>query len=122
MKLTVHPEHYAICRLHPDDPLPIWVRGNFISMTRTPKELSIVCPQHYVPKDIQHEGPWRILEVEGPLAFSMVGVLATLTQTLAQADLSLFTISTFDTDYLLVKEEKLELAKKALLQDGHFIQ
>ncbi len=122
MNLTVWDERYAICRLAPALAIPPWAQGNFVSITYTKHELSIVCLEQHVPKDIHHEGSWRILEVEGPMDLSIVGVLASLTQSLAQAGINLFALSTFDTDYLLVKEDKLEAAKQALTQAGHTIK
>ncbi len=119
MNLTTHQDRYAICRLNPDAPFPDWARGTFVSLSRTPDELSIVCQQDTVPSNVQHEGDWRILQVEGPMDLSIVGVLASLTQPLAQAGLNLFAVSTFYTDYLLVKAEKYEAAKGALEQAGH---
>ena len=121
MTLTVWGEHYAICRLEPASSIPVWPKGHFVSITYTQQELSIVCLEQHVPKEIHHEGRWRILEVEGPMDLSIVGVLASLTQPLAKAGINLFAISTFDTDYLLVKEDKLEAAKQALTQAGHNI-
>ena len=75
-----------------------------------------------MPTSIRFEGQWRVLEVEGPMDLSIVGVLASLTQPLAEASINLFAISTFDTDYLLVKEDKLEAAKQTLIQAGHNIK
>jgi hypothetical protein len=121
MNLRLLPEVYAICRLQADAMLPGWATGAFVSITRTPHELSVVCPEQCVPKDVRHEGSWRILEVEGPMDLSLVGVLASLTQTLAKANINLFALSTFDTDYLMVKVDRLEDTKDALLAAGHSI-
>ena len=110
----------AVCRLGPDDPLPDWaLAGDFLSITRTTDELSIVCSQEAVPPDARCEKGWRCLRVEGPLEFSEIGVLASLTSVLAAAGVSLLALSTFDTDYLLVKEEKLVLAIDSLRAAGH---
>lgn len=119
MNLILLQDAYAICRLEPTASIPTWAKGNFISITYTPKELSIVCRQDSIPQHIRHEANWRILEVEGPMDLSLVGVMARLTQPLAKAGVNVFVISTFDTDYILVKDEKLESAVTALQQEGH---
>ncbi|MFL6275868.1 MAG: ACT domain-containing protein [Blastocatellia bacterium] len=121
-KLTLLPDKLAICRLSPDAAIPRWALGSdFYSITRTADELSIVCHQTDIPDDVQSEGDWRCLKVHGPLAFSMVGVMASLTAPLAAAGISIFVISTFDTDYLLVKQAHLESAIAALSTAGHSI-
>jgi uncharacterized protein len=122
MNLKTHQEGYAICRLNPDEPFPDWAQGKFISLSRTRDELSVVCQQDTVPHAVKHERDWCILQVEGPMDLSLVGVLASLTQPLAKAGINLFAISTFDTDYLLVKAEKYEAAKTALEQAGHHVR
>ncbi len=119
MNLKAHQERYAICRLNAAAPLPEWAKGKFVSLSRTQDELSVVCQQNDVPRDVQHEKDWCVFQVEGPMDLSIVGVLASLTQPLAEAGINLFAISTFDTDYLLVKAEKLAAAKGALEQAGH---
>ena len=119
LTLSILPGVYTICRLAPDSPLPDWANGGFISITRTVDELSIVCPQVNVPEGVKHEGGWRCMKVEGPLELSLIGILASLTTALAQANINVFAISTFDTDYLLVKEERLEEAVRALGETGH---
>jgi putative intracellular protease/amidase len=120
--LTVLEDAYAICRLDRDAPIPAWASaGRFISFSRTPDELSIVCPQDRVAKGIQCVRDWRCLRVVGPIDLSEVGVLAALLTPLAEAGVSVFTVSTFDTDYLLVKAENLPRALDALRQHGHVI-
>jgi uncharacterized protein len=119
MNLSTHPERYAICRLNHDAPYPEWAKGKFVSLSRTQDELSVVCEQDNVPGDVKHEGDWRVLQVAGPMDLSIIGVLASLTKPLADAGINLFAISTFDTDYLLVKAENYEAAKGALERAGH---
>lgn len=121
LTLAVLPELFAVCRLDPATPVPAWAVGSFFSITRTATELSIVCPQAVFPAGVQVEGDWRCLEVIGPLDFSLIGVLASLTTALAEARVSLFAISTFDTDYLLVKSAALERAIAALQRAGHSV-
>jgi hypothetical protein len=120
LHLTVQAGILAVCRLAPDAPLPSWsVHGPLISITRTADELSIVCLEESVPEDITSERGWRCLKVEGPLDFALTGILADLAGTLASAGISIFAISTFDTDYLLVKGKALQAAIDALEADGH---
>jgi len=113
----------AICRLDGDAALPPWATaGPLFSITRTPEELSIVCCQDVVPEGTPCERGWRCLRVAGTMPFSAVGVLASLTAPLAEAGVSLFAISTFDTDYLLVKEADFDKAIAALEKAGHSIK
>src|SRR5206468_8549222 len=86
----------------------------FVSVTRTPDELSIVCPDEAVPPDVEVESGWRALKVPGPIPFDQVGVLAALATPLAAAGISTFAVSTYDTDYVLVREPDLERALAAL--------
>ena len=116
------PGSYAICRWGPRDSLPPWVkRGEFFSVTRTPAELSAVCDAAVVPSGVKAEGPWRALAVRGPLDFNITGVLAALAAPLATAGISIFAVSTFDTDYLLVRDHELDRAVRALREAGHTI-
>jgi hypothetical protein len=93
--------------------------GDFYSITRTKKELSLVCSQEFVPVGVQCEKGWRCILVSGSLDFSLTGILASLTNSLAEAGISVFAISTFDTDYLLVKADNLKRAVLKLEEAGH---
>jgi len=109
--------------LAPDAHLPAWAeRGSFYSVTRTRDELSIIVEEAHVPAGTQSQSGWRVLRVHGPFVLSEVGVLASLTMPLADARVSVFVVSTFDTDYLLVTEEQLASAIVALGRAGHSIQ
>jgi hypothetical protein len=120
--LSVLPANLAIVRLSADATLPPWAtQGAFFSVTRTSDELSIVCAARQVPPGITAETGWRALKVAGPFALSEVGVLAALAAPLAKSNVSLFVISTFDTDYLLVGETQLPAAIAALRDAGHRI-
>jgi hypothetical protein len=112
-------DQYTICRLDAAAQVPAWAKGAFVSVSRSDEELSVVCPQVNVPAQIPSERDWRCLRVEGPLNMSMVGVIASLTSLLATAKISVFVISTFDTDYLLVKEDDLDTAMESFLLAGH---
>jgi hypothetical protein len=122
LTLSLLPETFAVCRLAPDVPLPDWAAGEFVSITRTSDELSIVCAERNVPPSVRCERGWRCLKVAGPLDLSLIGILASLAVPLAEARIPLFAISTYDTDYVLVKEADLERAVETLLQAGHTMQ
>ena len=120
--LSLLPDTYAVCRLDADAPVPDWAtHGPFSSVTRTADELSVVCPEALVPAGVKMESGWKLLMVEGPLAFSLTGVLASLTDPLAREGVSVFALSTYDTDYLLVKNEQLDRAIRALGAEGYGI-
>ena len=122
LRLSVLEDRFAVCRLAPDREVPGWAtEAGFFSVTRTPGELSIVCPEQNVPNEVQFEGEWRAFRVEGPLDFSLVGVLDSLLEPLAEAEISVFAISTYDTDYVLVNEDQLDSAIATLRDNGHEI-
>ena len=109
------PEKTAVCRLEHGSDVPEWAfSGEFFSVTGTPDELSVVCPQDCVPGNIMAEKEWRVFKVRGPLDFSLVGIIRTVSKVLADSGVSLFAVSTYDTDYFLVKEDKLADAVTAL--------
>jgi len=121
--LSILPETFAICRLDRNAPVPDWaLKGRFFSITRSSEELSIVCPQTNVPAGTTCEKNWRCLKVEGPLDFSLTGVLASLVTPLAEAGIGIFVISTYETDYLMVKQECVERAVRVLRAAGHRVQ
>jgi hypothetical protein len=123
LTLTVMPERYAICRLDPQARIPEWLpEAHFVSIARTPDELSIVCPEAHVPGDVTAETNWRILKCEGPLDFSLPGIVASVAEPLADAGVPIFPIATYHTDYILVKEVHLETAIAALTTYGHAIR
>lgn len=117
MKLALLEGHFAVCRLAPDAALP----PRFFSATRTAEELSVVCLEEDAPPTARQESGWSCLRVEGPLDFALTGILASLAVPLAEAGVSIFAISTFDTDYLLVKTASLSTALEALRAAGHEI-
>jgi uncharacterized protein len=123
LTITMHPSLYAICRLQPAEAIPGWAAGTeFLSVTRTQKELSIVCEEKRVPPEIHAERNRRLLQIEGTLAFTLTGVLASVASPLADAEISIFAISTYDTDYILVANEDVERASKVLEEAGHKVQ
>jgi uncharacterized protein len=120
--LDLMPGSYAICRLRPDVSVPSWASGGaFLSITRTANELSIVCASDDVPADMQAERGYRGLAVRGPLDFSLVGIVAQLAGALAAAAISIFVVSTYDTDYLFVRGADFDRATAALRDAGHTV-
>jgi hypothetical protein len=111
----------AVCRLPGHAPVPEWATrpGTFFCATRSQDELSLVCESALIPEDVQRTGPCLAFKVEGPLAFSMVGVLTSLLVPLAEAHISVFVVSTFDTDYVLVRADQRIAATSALKSAGH---
>jgi uncharacterized protein len=123
-RLTLDLVHgsYAICRLGPGDALPQWVtQAEFFSVTRTPEELSAVCNVAAVPAGVKAEVSWSMFAVRGPLEFNLTGVLARLAVPLAAAEISIFAISTYDTDYVLVRNADVDRAVRALRAAGHHV-
>lgn len=113
----------AVCRLDATVGLPGWTAASaFVSVTRTVDELSIVCDAGCVPPGVRNERGWQALQVQGPLDFGAVGILAAITGPLAEAGISLFALSTFDTDYVLVREASLPAATAALRAAGHIVR
>lgn len=121
MRLSLLPGTLAVCRLAPDAAAPDWPRGAFVSVTRTPDELSVVCDEASVPASVQAERGWRAFQLHGPIPFEVTGVAAALTGALAADGISLFLISTYDTDWLLVKQAVVERAAAALRGAGYEI-
>lgn len=123
LTLTVLPDRLAVCRLDAGDPIPGWgTRGPLVSITRTREELSVACPEADVPGDVKAERGFVPLKLEGPFDFALTGILASVAGPLAEAGISLFAIATFDTDYVLVKTERLGDAMAALRAAGHVVR
>lgn len=121
-KLTLHTGRFAVCKLAAEAPLPAWVhQSSWLSITRSAEELSIICKQEYVPADVIAERDFRLLKLEGPLPFTAVGILADLARALANAEVPILAVSTYDTDYLLVRETHLKRATTALKAAGYTV-
>jgi len=121
--LTLLQNQLAVCRMEPDAPIPAWaLTGSIWSITRTHDELSLVCGQERIPAGIQSEPGWRALKGDGPLDFSLTGILAGLAGVLAVAEISIFAISTYDTDYVLVRSTSLQAAVAALRRAGYVVR
>ncbi len=112
-------EELALCRLDPDEAVPEWATGGFVATVKTPEELSVVCPAARVPPEAVASSGWRAFRVAGALDLSLTGVLAALLDPLEQAEIPIFAISSYDTDYVLVPSERVEAAREALVAAGH---
>jgi uncharacterized protein len=111
---------FAICRLPPDAPIPAWAQAvPFFAITRSAEELSIVCLAGKVPQDVRADSGWACFKLEGPFPFLQSGILVSFIGPLAQNGIPIFAISTFDTDYVLLKEEFVDAALSVLVQAGH---
>lgn len=120
LTLSLLPDTFAICRLDRRAEIPTWaLAGDFISITRTADELSIVCAERHVPEGVEREGGWRALRVDGPLDFSLPGILSAIAQPLARAAIPIFALSTYRRDYVMVRQSDLEKAVQALTLSGH---
>jgi len=116
LTLSILPEKLGICHFDKNSPIPSWAikENRFSAISKTRDELSIVCPQDKIPGGVLVERDWRAFKVEGPLGFVLTGIVASLSEPLAKAKISIFYISTYETDYLLVKEENLDRATEIL--------
>ena len=125
LALRVLPGELAVARLAPHASMPPWASlapgtpGEFRAVVRTAAELSIVCPDSGVPGDVQAERGWRALVVAGPLDLALTGILAGIAAALAAADVAIFALATYDTDYVLVRSARLENAVAALRAAGY---
>ncbi|MEG0295200.1 MAG: ACT domain-containing protein [Clostridium sp.] len=118
LKMSLLKETYGVCRLNSNETIPNWgINGEVYSITKTKDELSIVCEEENIPSDVKCERSWRVLKIEGPLDFSLVGILAKISTLMADNSISIFAISTYDTDYILIKEKDIEKAIEALQDD-----
>jgi hypothetical protein len=120
MRLTVVEGEFGVARLGPNDPAPDWaVQGAVSSITRTAEELSMVCAAEAIPAGVRAKRGWRCLRAVGRLDFSTTGILASISDPLAAAKISIFVISTYDTDYVLVPGQALATAVECLRAAGH---
>ncbi len=118
MKLEIIPGAFAVCKI--PDLTQIHFADDFFFLSRTDEELSLVCREHSVPENCTDvDSGWGMLRVIGPLDFSLTGILAGLSKTLADAKIGIFAVSTYNTDYILVKSDRLSDAKQALMAAGH---
>jgi len=120
-RFSLIPDALAIVRLQPDVSVPAWALepSTFCSVTRTGDELSVVCAEAQVPPGALAEPGWRAFKLHGPFPFTQVGVLVAFAAPLARDGISIFAVSTFDTDYVLVKASQIDRAVEALAAEGH---
>lgn len=119
VRLCASPWKLAVCKLT-GALLPDWAhQSRFLSYTKTADEYSLVCEAHIVPKEVKAEMGWDCLKIEGVLDFSLIGIIAGITSILAVEKISVFVISTHDTDYILIKEEKSQHAIQTLKSQGY---
>jgi hypothetical protein len=115
LRLKLLPNNYGICRFNPDFEIPEWAYSStFLSITKTVDEFSIVCEENLIPPRTKCEKNWRAFKIEGPFDFALTGILSSVLSPLANAEISIFAISTYDTDYVLVKTDNLEKALTTL--------
>lgn len=120
LKFQRLPEIFVVCRLPSDAPLPEWAwTSPFTSVTRTADELSIVCLADSLPPDVDAKDRWICFKLAGPFSFLEVGILASFIDPLAENGVPVFAVSTFDTDYVLIREEYAGAALGALQGAGH---
>lgn len=117
LTLTVEPGRWAVCRFAPGTDCRV-LQDDLFTVVWTPDETSVVCRYDAAPSAVPTQGPFVMLKVQGPLDFSLTGIMASLTRPLAEAGISIFAISTYDTDYLLIGEARLSDAVTALRAAG----
>jgi uncharacterized protein len=123
LTLSVLEGEYAVSRLEPDAPVPDWAwHGDLVSVSRTRDELSILCRSSSVPDGVRCEREWAALKLHGPFEFTLTGILVSVLEPLRIAQIGIFAVSTFDTDYVLVKHSGLERAIAALREAGHDVR
>jgi uncharacterized protein len=115
LKLVILAERLAVCRLDAGAPIPDWAGGeSFLSITRTRDELSVICEEHFVPSGVYASRGWRGFKIVGPLDLDLVGILVSVAVPLAQSNIGVLPVATYDTDYVLVRDRQLNDAIKAL--------
>ena len=124
MNLKIIPGDYSVCKLPSNSTIPMWaLESPFFTVSKTDDELSIACESRYIKDQPEAENNFSLIKVIGPLDFNLTGILTSLCTPLSEAKISVFVVSTFDTDYLLIKQEKIEQAQNVLIESGFsFIQ
>jgi len=115
---------FSVCRLNPGEAIPAWaMRGSgFASITRTAEEVSIVCAEGQAPEGTKCESGWRLFKIEGLFDFALTGILVSVAKPLNDAGVSILALSTYDTDYAMVKEKDAGTAVKTLTSAGHTVR
>lgn len=113
-------DKYGVCRLDKNESIPTWAQnGEFFSITKTADELSIVCDEENIPDNKKCEKDWKVLKIEGPLDFSLIGILSSISSILASRGISIFAVSTYDTDYILIKNKDIDKAVESLIEERY---
>lgn len=124
--LIAHPEQLSFIRLGPSEVVPDWALADapLVSVSATASETSVVCLTAAIPRDavVRQQGPFNVFEVEGPLDFALTGLLAAIVTPLGDADLTVFTVSTFDTDWIMVPTYESQRARELWARSGHRIK
>ncbi len=123
LELQILKDVYAVYRFGTDSDIPDWIYdSDFYSITKTKDELSIVCKQNdTIDKELAVNENWRTFKIHGPLDFSLIGIIAEISRILKESNISILTVSTYDTDYILVKSQYLNQAIDSLEFNGHHI-
>ncbi|WP_020660684.1 ACT domain-containing protein [Amycolatopsis benzoatilytica] len=123
LTIDLRPDAYSVVRLPADAPVPADLlepgQPGLVSVTRTPDELSVICPSGREPRSATVENAWRLFTVRGPLEFTLTGIISALASELAAAGVALFSLSTYDTDHILVRADDLDRAAAAFREAGH---
>lgn len=119
LEFEIHPTLLAIARLAPESDAPPWARGEFVTLSRTRAELSVICDQSHVPAEVVQERERVAFGIVGVVPMTTVGLLAKLCRALADAQVPVFVVSTYDTDWLLVQAAHFPAARRALEALGH---
>ena len=123
LKFIILEGSYSLCRLQANDAIPSWVYdSSFYTVSKSADELSIVCESKFVPVEIKKNDGWKLLKIDAVLDLSLTGITAKFSKPLADAGINLCVIATFDTDYVMVQEEKLSIAAKALQDEGFIVE
>ena len=123
LRFVVLPGTYSLCRLSPSEKIPAWIfNSSFYTISKTPDELSVVCESEFVPADIKKDSGWKLLRIDAVLDLSLTGITAKFSVPLAGAGVNLCVIATFDTDYVMVKEEKISIAREVLNNAGFIVE
>lgn len=122
LSMILLPGEYSLCRLSSNESIPSWVFASaFYTISKSADELSIIAESGFVPADIKAEGGWRILKIEQTLDLALTGITAKFSTALAEVGVNLCVIATYDTDYIMVKQEKLDIAIHALQKAGFIV-
>ena len=122
LQLSLLKDKYGICTLPNTAPIPDWaLTQSLASITRTEKELTIVCRLEILPSQYQSDLNWRCFKIDGSFDLNQIGVISSISSPLADAGISIYVISTYDTDYFLIQEHNLKQTISTLSDIGHNI-